>query len=107
MKDGYTAYPIRATAHLMPFDTWEEGSWLLTSVEVGNEHRGKGVARGLMAQVLADADAEGVTLYLAVEPDGTGLGVSELMDWYKRCGFTSDSGLDSELAMVRRPRKAT
>lgn len=102
MKDGYTAYPVRATAHLMPFDSYRRGAWLLTSVEVAYDHRGEGVARGLMRHVLADADAEGAPLYLSIEPDGTGLDEDQLRTWYRRLGFVDDPM--SAITMVREPR---
>jgi len=103
MRDTYSAYPIRAHAYLMPlFD--EENAWLLTGVEVAYDERGKGVARELMRRVLTDADAEGVTLYLSVEPDGSlgSLEASELMDWYERLGFVRMS--ESDYGMVRQPQ---
>jgi hypothetical protein len=110
MKDGYSAYPHRATASLMPFDSVRPGSWLLTGIEVGvkdwdgNPLRGKGIARELMAQILADADAEGAPLYLSIEPDGSpgSLTAEQLRDWYTRLGFVPT--MDSEFAMLREPR---
>jgi GNAT superfamily N-acetyltransferase len=105
MRDIYSAHPIRATANLMAFDGYRPGAWLLTGVEVSREERGKGVARGVMQQVLNDADAEGVPIYLSVEPDGTGLGEDDLVDWYERLGFVLvEPDISSSLIMVREPR---
>lgn len=106
MKDGYTAYPIRATVSLMPFDSYRPGAWLVTGVEVGHEvPRGTGVARGLMRRVLDDADSEGVVLYLSIEPDGTGLDEDQLRAWYERLGFVTDHDIGSDYAMVRTPKE--
>jgi ribosomal protein S18 acetylase RimI-like enzyme len=89
MQDTYSAYPIRAHAYLMPFDSYRVGAWLLTGVEVAYNERGKGIARDLMRRVLADADAERAPLYLSVEPDGTPASLDEdqLSAWYQRLGF--------------------
>lgn len=96
MRDVYSAYPVRAHAYLMPILT---DTWLLTGVEVAHNERGKGHARELMRRVLTDADNENVNLYLSVEPDGTGLEASELMDWYERLGFVRLS--ENDYGMVR------
>lgn len=106
MRDVYGAYPVRAHAYLMPFDAVCPGAWLLTGVDVACGARGNGVARGLMQRVLADADAEGVRLYLAIQPDGTprSLDEDQLRAWYSRLGFTVDPSLESDIAMVRESR---
>lgn len=102
MKDGYTAAPLRANATLMRFDSFRPGAWLLSRIEVGSEVRGRGIARELLARVLADADDEQVPLYLSVEPDGTGLDDEQLRAWYGRSGFVPD--LDTGVTgMVREP----
>lgn len=102
MKDGYSAYPLRAHASLMPFDAYEPGAWLLTGIDVAHKERGQGVARELMRRVLRDADRERVVLCLAIHPDGTGLDHDQLRAWYKRLGFKDMPG--SGVEMVRQPR---
>lgn len=88
MRDVYSAYPLRAHAYLMPYLADESGkTWLLTGIDVAHNERGRGVARGLLDQVLADADEQGVTLLLSIEPDGTGLEYDQLHQWYSRLGF--------------------
>lgn len=104
MRDIYSAAPIRAHAYLMPFHIIQPGAWLLTGVDVANNERGKGVARELLRRVLADADEENVTLYLSIEPDGTGLDEDQLRDWYHRLGFIHDTSLQSDIAMIRTPK---
>lgn len=107
MRDIYSAAPIRAHAYLMPFDFYQTGAWLVTGIDVARTERGNGVARSLAARVLADADTEGVTLCLNVEPDGSAGSLSEqqLRDWYARLGFvTAPDPLAAETGMVREPR---
>lgn len=103
MQDGYSAFPVRATAHLMPFDSYHPGSYLLTSIEVGHEARGQGVGSRLLKRVLDDADKEGVVLYLDIQPDGTGLDERQLRAWYERRGFRHAPNLE-DTALVREPR---
>lgn len=101
MRDVYSAYPIRAHAYLMPYTADDTGkTWLFTGIDVAHNERGKGVARDLMRVVLDDADREGVTLILSVEPDGTGLSFEQLKSWYTRLGFEEIS----DGTMERYPR---
>src|SRR3954470_23744764 len=60
-------------------------SYLVTAVEV-REERGQGHASNLLQQIIRDADAEGATLLLSVESDGTGLSDEALRLWYTRYG---------------------
>jgi GNAT superfamily N-acetyltransferase len=76
---------------------------LITRVEVRAKHRGKGVASALMMKVLRDADREQVTLYLTVDPDGTGLDFDSLWRWYERLGFKAWD--DDGQSMWRPPKK--
>lgn len=104
LHDSYNLYPrVRAVVHLMPLlsdDGEPENQYLLTSVEVEPQKRGQGHARALMQRVLAEADRFHATLYLTIQPDGTGLGYHELLNWYERLGFTMLS--DGE-TMIRSP----
>jgi GNAT superfamily N-acetyltransferase len=77
-------------------------SYLVTAVEV-REERGQGHASNLLRQIIRDADAEGATLLLSVESDGTGLSDDALRLWYARHGFVSMTG--SERGMVREPKR--
>lgn len=99
MRDVYSAYPIRAHAYLMPLVSLPGNWWLLTGIDVAHSERGKGVARDLIGRVVADADSEGATLCLVIEPDGTGLDVDQLRSWYERLGFVSIEGYG--IGMVR------
>jgi hypothetical protein len=51
-----------------------------------------------MRECLADADAEGVTLYLWINAYGD-MSEEQLSAWYKRCGFVEQEGL-----YTRRPQ---
>jgi GNAT superfamily N-acetyltransferase len=99
MKKCYIDYKHRAIADLC--DSLHFGSGpglLLTRINTPRAHRGKGVARALMAQILSDADAEGVTLFLHISPSD-GLNYNQLKAWYERCGF-----VDRGIVFRRDPR---
>lgn len=76
-----TPYDVHDTMHTPPGKCM-----LLTRINVPRMHRGNGVARRLMQQVLRDADAERVTIYLHISPSD-GLDFEQLEAWYERCGF--------------------
>lgn len=87
MQTSYYDLAHSVTAHL-----WEvaPGEYLLTELQTAKRFRGQGHAARLLAEVLRDADSEGATLYLAVEPDGTpgSLDYDQLASFYARRGFT-------------------
>ena len=62
--------------------------WLLNRVHTNRflGGRGKGYASQLLNTVLTDADAEGVSLLLSVDPD-QGIDFDRLRNWYLRLGF--------------------
>ncbi len=87
-----------AVADLMPcFD-----GMLLTRINTPKAHRGKGVARALLIEMLHDADRDQVTLYLEVSASD-GLSHDELDAWYRRYGFVTDQ--QHPPALVRVPLK--
>lgn len=59
---------------------------IITRINVPAEYRGQGFGKELLQQILADADAEGVTLWLEISPSD-GLDYDQLHDWYTRNGF--------------------
>lgn len=86
----------------MPFGLTEV-SHVITEVQTSREARGRGHARELMREVLADADREGAVLGLAAQPDGSigALDEAALANWYRRLGFKE---LETDPAvMVRNP----
>lgn len=88
MKESYFDYDIRGIVDLSwnvlppPFD----GGMIVNRVNVPGQHRGFGIARELIRQVLADADTEGVVLWLAINPYGN-MTYEQLEAWYMRLGF--------------------
>jgi hypothetical protein len=66
---------------------------------------GQGAGSRLMAQVLADADAESVDLMLSVDPS-PGTDYSRLRSWYERLGFRQFDAEDPD-TMVRYHRPST
>lgn len=61
--------------------------WLITSIGVQSHQRGTGAASRLFDELLKDSEKERVTMFLSIEPDGTGLSEDELRAWYLRKGF--------------------
>lgn len=98
-------YADPATRSIVSLSTPVFPGWTINRVSVLPPHRGQGIARSLMAQVIEDADDEGVNLWLEVRPDasGTGLTFRQLFEWYSRLGFQP---IDRVPVMVRLPRKA-
>lgn len=97
MKHTYADIPTHTVIHLMEM----LDGVVITSV--GTRQRGEGNASRLLKKVLDEADAEGVTVYLSVEPDGTGLTDAQLRDWYRRNGFEEMDPELSETGMIRHP----
>lgn len=65
---------------------------VITRISVLPPHRGKGIGRRLLQEILHDADAEGITLALEIQPSG-GLDYDELAAWYSRHGFVDRGGI--------------
>jgi N-acetylglutamate synthase-like GNAT family acetyltransferase len=80
MKNVYHDLAYGATIDLSPGGRF----CLLNRIAV--QKRGQGAGARLMAQVLADADAESVDLMLSVDPS-PGTDYSRLRAWYERLGF--------------------
>lgn len=114
MKPMYADFTTRTVIDLVPIDPlyndpilydtvgdddWKRanGRFYITRVNTPESNRGKGAASNLLKQVLAEADAEGVHLYLDIVPS-TGLTFDQLEAWYKRLGFIHEdipnSGFD-------------
>jgi len=60
-------------------------------VSVLPKHRRKGIGTRLLKECCADADKEGITLLLSVEPDysDNGMTFPQLVEWYEKHGFRS------------------
>lgn len=81
--------------------------YLITRVEVMKQFRGKGHASRLLGKVIEDADREGVTLHLSVEPDGSEESIDEkgLLQWYDKLGFKAVLDPNDHLSLSREPVK--
>lgn len=97
MKHMYADIENGVIIHLMDIG---EG-WLITSVGVQSHQRGRGAASKLLDEVLKNSEAEKVTMFLSIEPDGTGLDGEVLRAWYGRKGFVAMDPKISEIGMVK------
>ena len=59
---------------------------IITRINVPKEHRGKGIARALLQEILTEADKNKVKLYLEIQ-SSDGLTAEQLAAWYRRHGF--------------------
>lgn len=84
MRNSYMHYESRAIVEIDP--NIGGGGYVISRVNTPLPSRGKGHAGRLMAKALADADAEGVTLWLDINPYGS-MNYAELASWYGRLGF--------------------
>jgi ribosomal protein S18 acetylase RimI-like enzyme len=80
---------IRATADLCKHGDGK----MLQRISVPVGYRGLGHASALLRTILADADREGITLYLCIMPKGGGLNELQLRRWYERYGFVFHNAL--------------
>ncbi len=92
LQPSYFDYDTRSVVNLSdmrPYSTPDhvQPGFEVNRVNTPAEHRGKGHARGLMQQVLADADADQVALQLFVLPTGP-MDYVALAKWYVRLGFS-------------------
>lgn len=84
MKQTYIDYATRTIADCCKPDAL--GIVLVTRINVPFPSRGQGHGSKILQQIIADADAEGITLELWPSPSG-GLSGRALVAWYKRHGF--------------------
>ncbi|WP_431041496.1 GNAT family N-acetyltransferase [Streptomyces sp. P1-3] len=80
------------------------GPSLITRIVVRPKARGRGWGSEVLRDVCMDADAEGITLMLQVQPNPAGLAAEALTAWYQRHGFEAVPGTDT---MVRKPAPRT
>lgn len=83
MRETFIDRETRSIANL---SLLPNGEWELSRISVPAPHRGKGIGRRLMAEVLAEVDAAGVDLYLDINPYGD-MDYKALAAWYARLGF--------------------
>jgi GNAT superfamily N-acetyltransferase len=87
VKSGYFDAPTRSILSL-DYEV-DDDRWWIARVSVLTPHRGQGIASRLLDSCLADADAEGITLYLEPIPSDRvrGLTRPQLIRWYESRGF--------------------
>lgn len=100
MKNLYVLFSGAASASVLSDPSDTDRPVILTEVVVHPDDRGKGWGSAVLKLVCEDADREGITLVLSVEPGPTGLSYEALKAWYERYGFTGDTEDD---VMVRLP----
>jgi GNAT superfamily N-acetyltransferase len=85
----------------------EADLWWLNRIQVNRDRRGEGLGTKLLEEILADADHDGATLLVGVEPDTRGM-FRKLANWYTRHGFKPTKGRLTQYfnVMVRRPGNA-
>jgi GNAT superfamily N-acetyltransferase len=117
MKDTYARRiePLQegGMPGLASIDVWRtpvregkyKGAVIIARVKVTRKFRGRGYASALWKEVLRDADAEGITLLLSIQPDvDNGLDAEALIAWYKKLGFELVEGEGWGAMMRRQPR---
>jgi ribosomal protein S18 acetylase RimI-like enzyme len=76
--------------------------WAIESIYVPPAQRRKGLAHDLLREVTRDADNDGITLFLSIQPDSSG-GMNEvqLLLWFRRHGFAPVAAQTSRVIMIR------
>lgn len=65
---------------------------IITRINTPAKHRGQGIAGRLLRQIIVDADALGIDLWLEIAPSD-GLDYDQLRAWYERHGFRDVGGI--------------
>jgi GNAT superfamily N-acetyltransferase len=89
MKNCYFDRDTRSIADLC--DYYGKGL-IITRINVPVEHRGKGIGRKLLSQIVTDADDTRTTLYLEILASGD-MDHDALEEWYGRMGFRDIGGM--------------
>lgn len=114
MKDMYSSTDdegVASMVYLMCPSEGLPGPTLVTHIYTRPDIRGNHHARNLFNAVLMQADSEGVTLLLVIDPDPEdqdqkNLSYVQLHSWYHRCGFRyylDPQGTYQDPTMVRYP----
>lgn len=89
MRWTYVDVPTRSIANVS--ENPLQGGCDVNRVNVPPKHRGQGIGSRLLDELLADADAHGVTLWLDINPYGQ-MTYEQLEAWYMRRGFVPHEG---------------
>ena len=95
-----TTFVDQATCAIANVSQNPDGTWDLNRINVPAKYRGVGVGSALLIEVLGSADAEGIDLYLDLNPYGA-LNYEQLEAWYARHGFVWHKGRMRRLARVK------
>lgn len=85
MKHKYVKRLNKGQSALIVVTSHGDGR-MIDRINVPHAHREQGIASLLLYEVLADADREGVKLYLCISA-GDGMTDKQLEEWYRRKGF--------------------
>ncbi|WP_435270926.1 GNAT family N-acetyltransferase [Streptomyces sp. 1222.5] len=105
MRTIYVGHGGVASASLLMPPDGETRNAIVTEIAVWPEHRGKGWGSEILKEICRDADAEGITLMLSVEPGPGGLSAEGLAAWYGRYGF--QRALNDGTVMIRLTQSST
>ena len=83
MQSTYIDFSTRSILNLSEL---EEKLYEVNRISVLAPHRGKGIGRKLMEEMLQNADREQVSLVLDINPYGD-MNFKQLEAWYGRLGF--------------------
>ncbi len=100
MKDYYTNKKTFTSVDTVEY---EPGTLYISRIKTRDSYQGQGGARELMQELIADADNEGVTLALEINPYGP-MNFKQLESWYKRLGFKKTAA-PFENCYLRKPKE--
>jgi hypothetical protein len=91
--------PIAGATLIKPWSA--NPTWTIDRLSVRKPYREEGHGTVLLVSICMDADQEGETLSVKVEPGGEGLNYKELTMWLRRHGFVNDP---TSKYMIRYPK---
>lgn len=108
MKSCYFDAKTRSIADVCEYDgeygvIGKRKSYLITRISVLPKSRRQGIGQRLLSEIIADADKDGVVLYLEIVPGDEDTKYEQLHMWYKNNGF-KDCGI---AIMKRKPVSTT
>ena len=109
MKVYYVSKEHNAIADVSPGEHIgfpQPRAYVINRINVPKKHRGNGVASRLLQNILDDADEEGATLHLEINPSD-GLTFRQLEAWYKRRGFEWSGSAGGAGFITRKPQRVT
>lgn len=71
---------------VLDFSDYYKDGLIITRINVPAKYRGQGHGSNMLRELCAKADAEGITLWLEINPYGD-MTYEQLEAWYRRYGF--------------------